>query len=170
MASAAVASRLGACQATTALHQRSTRSLSNVTRSALPSFSGLKAAGALGQSKSTAARPQTANARRPRTVAPQATMDPVRNPLYGRTHSSQWANNQYTFEVDDRATKTEIRSFLEAVFQVRVVSINTWKLPNKVTRRGGSVGVKVRRKRATAKVAWGQRMRVYPDPRSYINE
>jgi large subunit ribosomal protein L23 len=100
----------------------------------------------------------------------QATLDPVRSPLYGRTHSSMWMKNQYTFEVDDRATKTDIRSFLEAVFQVRVVSVNTWRLPNKKTRRGGSEGVRVRRKRATATVAWGQRMRVYPDPKSYIND
>lgn len=44
-----------------------------------------------------------------------------------------WAMNEqkkYTFEVDPRATKTEIRKAVEEIYKVRVVGVNT------IVRRG----------------------------------
>jgi large subunit ribosomal protein L23 len=47
--------------------------------------------------------------------------------------------NAYTFQVDRRAKKPEIREAVEAIFNVRVVSVNTQWQRGKIrrTRRGG---------------------------------
>ena len=47
--------------------------------------------------------------------------------------------NQYTFKVDRRATKIEVRQAVEAIFNVRVKSVNTlWRRSKqRRTRRGG---------------------------------
>ena len=40
----------------------------------------------------------------------------------------------YAFEVDPRATKTEIRGAIESIYKVRVVSVNTQVRKNKARR------------------------------------
>ncbi len=49
------------------------------------------------------------------------------------------ALNQYTFKVDRRASKPEIRQAIEAIFNVKVKSVNTlWRQSKqRRTRRGG---------------------------------
>ena len=50
--------------------------------------------------------------------------------------------NQYTFEVDPRATKTQIRSAVEHLFEVKVVRVNTMNVSGKLKRVGsGPLGL-----------------------------
>jgi len=49
--------------------------------------------------------------------------------------------NQYTFEVALRATKIDIRRAVETIFNVKVVSVNTMRMPGKkkmIRRRGAA--------------------------------
>ena len=49
--------------------------------------------------------------------------------------------NKYTFEVALRATKIDIRQAVETIFNVKVVSVNTMRMPGKkkmIRRRGAA--------------------------------
>ena len=55
--------------------------------------------------------------------------------------------NQYTFEVDTRATKTQIRAAVEALFEVKVVSVNTMRVGGKQKRVGAGPAGMTRQRR-----------------------
>jgi len=63
---------------------------------------------------------------------------------YGRID----ANGQYTFEVDPRASKTEIKLAIEQVFGVKVAKINTLNLKGKTRRTRAGIGKRKDTKRA----------------------
>lgn len=70
---------------------------------------------------------------------------------------------QYTFEVDRRANKIEVKGAIEAIFGVDVVAVNVMNMPAKATKRRGRRRV-VRRspsKKAVVTVAEGQRLDVF---------
>ncbi len=46
--------------------------------------------------------------------------------------------NQYTFEVDDRASKSQIKEAVETIFNVDVVRVNVLRSPAKRSRRARS--------------------------------
>ena len=49
-------------------------------------------------------------------------------------------NNQYSFRVDPKANKPEIRDAIERLFSVKVLSVNTCNYQGKRRRRGMRVG------------------------------
>jgi large subunit ribosomal protein L23 len=57
-------------------------------------------------------------------------------------------SDKYTFDVDLRLTKPQIRQFVEKVFNVKVLSVNTHLPPHKKKRVGSSQGCKAQYKRA----------------------
>jgi large subunit ribosomal protein L23 len=61
--------------------------------------------------------------------------------------------NQYSFAVDSKATKSTVKSAVEKLFDVKVVSVNTSLLPLKKRRVGKFIGKKARYKRAIVKLA-----------------
>jgi large subunit ribosomal protein L23 len=70
---------------------------------------------------------------------------------------------QYTFEVDRRANKIEVKRAIEEIYEVAVVSVNVVNMPAKASRRRGRRQV-VRRspwKKAVVTLAEGQRMDVF---------
>ena len=50
------------------------------------------------------------------------------------------AANKYTFRVDDRAHKTQVRQAVEEIFGVRVTSVQTMTVKAKPKRRGYTSG------------------------------
>ena len=50
------------------------------------------------------------------------------------------AANKYTFRVDSRAHKTQVRQAVEEVFGVRVVGVHTMSVKSKPKRRGYTSG------------------------------
>ena len=62
------------------------------------------------------------------------------------------AAGKYTFVVDKRCTKTEIRSAVERLFQVRVLSVNTANCKGKEKRQGAHVGFRPDWKKAVVKI------------------
>ena len=63
--------------------------------------------------------------------------------------------NQYSFAVDPKATKTSVKSAVEQLFDVKVISVNTSLLPLRKRRVGKFIGVKARYKRAIVELAAG---------------
>lgn len=61
--------------------------------------------------------------------------------------------NQYSFAVDPKATKTAVKSAVEQLFDVKVISVNTSLLPLRKRRVGKFIGTKARYKRAIVKLA-----------------
>jgi large subunit ribosomal protein L23 len=48
--------------------------------------------------------------------------------------------NKYTFRVDDRANKTQVRIAIEEIFDVRVLGVRTVNVKSKPKRRGVTSG------------------------------
>jgi large subunit ribosomal protein L23 len=65
------------------------------------------------------------------------------------------ANNKYTFLVDPRANKSEIRIAVEKVFSVKVISVNTLNRPGKARRTRVGVGRRKATKRAIVAIKEG---------------
>ena len=66
--------------------------------------------------------------------------------------------NSYTFEVDKKANKIEIKKAIEAVFGVKVVRVNTINILPKFKRMGKYEGYKNAYKKAIVKLADGQKI------------
>jgi len=61
--------------------------------------------------------------------------------------------NQYSFAVDPKATKVAVKSAVEQLFDVKVISVNTSLLPLRKRRVGKFIGTKARYKRAFVELA-----------------
>ncbi len=64
-------------------------------------------------------------------------------------------HNTYTFEVDPRATKPQIKAAVERVFDVEVLRVNTMNRKGKVKRTGYKLGKRKDVKRAVVTLAQG---------------
>jgi large subunit ribosomal protein L23 len=63
--------------------------------------------------------------------------------------------NTYTFEVDPRSNKNEIRDAVESIFGVKVVRVNTMNRQGKRKRYGYRIGKRKDTKRAVVTLAEG---------------
>ena len=70
-------------------------------------------------------------------------------------------SNTYTFEVDPRTNKTEIRQAVERIFEVRVVRVNTMNRKGKLKRTGRVVGRRPEVKRALVTLAEGDEIDIF---------
>jgi large subunit ribosomal protein L23 len=70
-------------------------------------------------------------------------------------------SNRYTFEVDPRANKSEIKKAIEKIFKVKVESVNTTRLPGKARRFGRFSGAPRSWKKAVAKLKDGQQIELF---------
>ena len=64
-------------------------------------------------------------------------------------------NNQYSFIVDPYSDKTAIKTAIEDLFDVKVVKINTCRLPRKKKRVGKYIGWKPQYKKAIVTLSEG---------------
>jgi len=69
--------------------------------------------------------------------------------------------NTYTFVVDRRANKTEIKQAVASIFDVTVVSVNTMNRKGKLKRTGYVVGKRKDTKRALVKLADGDKIDIF---------
>ena len=72
--------------------------------------------------------------------------------------------NKYTFLVDPRANKTQIKIAVEEVFSVRVTGVNTMNRPGKRVRTRAGYGHRAASKRAVVTVAEGDRIDIFGGP------
>jgi large subunit ribosomal protein L23 len=61
--------------------------------------------------------------------------------------------NQYSFAIDPKANKVDLKQAIEQLFDVKVISVNTSLLPLRKRRVGKFIGKKARYKRAIVKLA-----------------
>ena len=69
--------------------------------------------------------------------------------------------NTYTFIVDKRANKTEIRQAIAEIFDVRVTRVNTINRRGKVKRTGWKMGKRPDTKRALVTLAVGSSIDIF---------
>ncbi len=81
--------------------------------------------------------------------------DILKRPIITEASTDAVKFNKYTFEVDARANKVEIRRAVEEIFHVKVTKVNTMWVPGKTKRRGYAVGRTPDRKKAIVTLAVG---------------
>jgi len=70
-------------------------------------------------------------------------------------------HNTYTFEVDPRSDKEQIRRAVEQVFDVKVLRVNTMNRKGKVKRTGYKLGRRRNVKRAVVTLAEGDQIDLF---------
>ena len=68
---------------------------------------------------------------------------------------------KYTFEVDRRATKPEVRRAIEEIFKVDVISVNTMNMKGKPKKQGWATGFRRDWKKAIVTLQEGQTIEVF---------
>lgn len=68
------------------------------------------------------------------------------------------SQNRYTFKVDTKANKVEIKKAVETIFNVKVLSVNTVNVLPKYKKMGKYEGYKSAYKKAIVKLAEGQKI------------
>jgi large subunit ribosomal protein L23 len=69
--------------------------------------------------------------------------------------------NRYSFEVDGRANKLQIKEAVEKAFGVKVLAVNVVNVPGKQRRLGRRVGHTPGWKKAIVTLASGQRIQLF---------
>ena len=69
--------------------------------------------------------------------------------------------NTYTFLVDKRANKTEIKEAIQRIWNVRVTSVRTLNRKGKVKRRRWTTGKRADEKRAIVTLAEGDAIEIF---------
>ena len=72
-------------------------------------------------------------------------------------------NNQYSFVVDRYSDKIEIKDAIENLFDVKVIKINTCRLPRKKKRVGRYIGWKPQYKKAIVTLSEGDVINLFTD-------
>lgn len=67
--------------------------------------------------------------------------DIIKRPIITERSADLMEQNKYSFEVDLRANKTEIKKAIEEIFGVKVEKVNTLRVPGKQKRVGRYVGM-----------------------------
>ena len=68
------------------------------------------------------------------------------------------SQNRYTFKVEKSANKVEIKKAIEAIFDVKVLTVHTVNVLPKFKRMGKYEGYKSAYKKAVVKIAEGQKI------------
>jgi large subunit ribosomal protein L23 len=90
--------------------------------------------------------------------------DIIIRPYITEKSNQEISEGKYTFIVDRRSTKTEIKSAVERLFQVKVISVNTVNYEGKEKRMGVHVGKTEAFKKAVVKIDTD------PKPVSYLGK
>jgi len=72
-------------------------------------------------------------------------------------------NNQYSFIVDRYSDKTTIKATIEYLFNVKVIKVNTCRLPRKKKRVGKYIGWKPQYKKAIVSLADGDVINLFTE-------
>ena len=72
-------------------------------------------------------------------------------------------NNQYSIIVDRYSDKIEIKAAIEYLFNVKVIKINTCRLPRKKKRVGRFIGWKPQHKKAIVTLSEGDVINLFTD-------
>ena len=74
--------------------------------------------------------------------------DIIKRPVITERSSEMMAEKKYTFEVDTRATKTQVKKAIEEIFGVEVAKVNVMNYKGKFKRVGKFGGYTNKRRKA----------------------
>ena len=89
--------------------------------------------------------------------------DIIRKPLITEKATNAIDFNQYTFEVDHRAAKPDIKAAVESMFNVKVIGVNTMNPPRRTRRVGKFAGKRSQIKKAIVRLAEGDKIQLFPE-------
>jgi large subunit ribosomal protein L23 len=90
--------------------------------------------------------------------------DVIVKPVVSEKSYALLDENKYTFIVDPRANKTQIKQAVEAVFSVKVTGVNTINRQGKRKRTKTGFGKRKDTKRAIVTLAEGDRIDIFGGP------
>lgn len=79
--------------------------------------------------------------------------DVIKRPVITENTADLMAEKKYTFEVVQKANKSEIKDAVETIFGVKVVNVNTMNLKGKFKRMGRYGGYRPDRKKAIVQLS-----------------
>ncbi|BAP85097.1 MULTISPECIES: 50S ribosomal protein L23 [Paucilactobacillus] len=74
--------------------------------------------------------------------------DIILRPVVTEATMATMDDKRYTFDVDVRATKTQVKKAIEEIFDVKVVKVNIMNVRGKLKRQGRYVGYTKKRRKA----------------------
>jgi len=89
--------------------------------------------------------------------------DVIRKPLITEKATRALELNQYTFEVDHRAAKPDIKAAVEAMYDVKVIGVSTMNPPRRTRRVGRFAGKRAQVKKAVVRLAEGSAIQLFPE-------
>jgi large subunit ribosomal protein L23 len=87
--------------------------------------------------------------------------DVIIRPVVSEKSYAGLEQNAYTFLVDPRSNKTEIKEAVQEIWGVRVTSVNTLRRQGKTKRRGYTKGKRPDQKRAIVTLAEGDSIEIF---------
>lgn len=87
--------------------------------------------------------------------------DIIIRPIVTEKSTDLMADNKYTFEVDLRATKLQIKAAVEEIFNVKVQKVNTSRVKGKLRRMGRHEGYTSEWKKAVVTLQPGHSIEVF---------
>ncbi len=87
--------------------------------------------------------------------------DVIIRPVVSEKSYAGIERNSYTFLVDPRSNKTEIKEAVQTIWSVRVTSVNTLNRQGKTKRRGWTKGKRSDQKRAIVTLADGDSIEIF---------
>ncbi len=87
--------------------------------------------------------------------------DVIKAPVISEKSYGLLDDNKYTFVVDPRSNKTEIKQAIERLFDVKVLKVATQNRRGKIKRRGLTVGKRPDTKRAIVTLAEGDEIELF---------
>ena len=87
--------------------------------------------------------------------------DVIIRPVVSEKSYGGLEQNTYTFLVDPRSNKTEIKEAIQKIWNVRVTSVNTLNRKGKVKRRRFTQGKRPDQKRAIVTLAEGDSIEIF---------
>ncbi|QQM96468.1 50S ribosomal protein L23 [Staphylococcus pseudintermedius] len=82
--------------------------------------------------------------------------DILKRPVITEKSSATMAEDKYTFDVDVRANKTEVKKAVEEIFEVKVANVNIINYKPKKKRMGRYQGYTNKRRKAIVTLKEGQ--------------
>ncbi len=89
--------------------------------------------------------------------------DVVREPVITEKATRGMDQNQYTFVVDPRAAKPDIKAAVEQLFDVKVIGVSTMNPPRRTRRVGRFTGQRSKVKKAVVRLAEGNSIQLFPE-------
>jgi len=96
-------------------------------------------------------------------INPTNFIDYIKYPLITDKATRLLENNKYSFLVDKRADKENIKIAIELYFNVKVTKINTINLPRKKRQVGKSIGFRTQLKKVIVTLSEGNTINIFPD-------